>query len=222
MNDLLTHLLPLAIGAAVSPLLLVIQILVLSGKNKPISRAVGVAVGAGVMLLGLSLAFLTLLSGFGQTPAGVKPDDVTEGLRIATSIILVVLGFRNLAQRGRPPNTARAEKLEDAKWRAFVAVGLIIMLTNITTLVLFAPALHLITQAPVSKTDQIIAYAILFCITMLPLLLPLAVTVAMGKNAGKFLAKLHLFVTKHNAVISATVCFAFAVYLGYMAIAPYV
>ena len=125
MNDLLTHLLPLAIGAAVSPLLLVIQILVLSGKNKPISRAVGVAVGAGVMLLGLSLAFLTLLSGFGQTPAGVKPDDVTEGLRIATSILLVVLGFRNLAQRGRPPNTARAEKLADAKWRAFVAVGLI-------------------------------------------------------------------------------------------------
>lgn len=221
MQDLLSHMLPLAFGAAISPMLLVVQVLVLSGKNKPISRSIAVTVGAGVMLLGLSLAFITLLNGFGQTPPGQKPSVGVEVVRGVAVVLLVFLGVRNLMHQDRPPNTKRAEKLEDAKLSAFIGVGLVVMLTNVTTLVLFAPALHMIMRAPVTETDKVIAYCLLFVITMLPLLVPLGIAVAMGSHAEGFLSKLNVFVTKHNAVISAVVCFGFAVYIGYLAIGPY-
>lgn len=221
MNSLLAHILPLALGAAISPMLLVVQVLVLSGKNKPISRAVAVTVGAGIMLLGLSLAFITLLNGFGQTPPGDEPSAATESVRGIAAIILVILGIRNLMHRDRPPNTTRAKKLAQAKWRDYVAVGVIVMLTNVTTLVLFAPALHIVMNAQVSQPDKIIAYCVLFAITMAPLLIPLLIALAMGKKGAQFLSKLNIFVTKHNAVISAVVCFGFAVYIGYLAVSPY-
>lgn len=221
MNSLLTHMLPLAFGAAISPMLLVVQMLVLSGKNKPISRSVAVTIGAGIMLLGLSLAFATLLNSFGQTPTGEKPSFAVEAVRGLAVLLLIFLGVRNLMHRDRPPNTARAEKLAEAKWRTYVGVGVVIMLTNVTTLVLFAPALHMIMHADVSQTDKLIAYGLLFFITMLPLLLPLGIALAMGRNAERFLSKLNAFVTKHNAVISAVVCFGFAIYIGYLALAPY-
>lgn len=221
MQNLLSHMLPLAFGAAISPMLLVVQVLVLSGKNKPISRSVAVTVGAGIMLLGLSLAFATLLNGFGQTPSGQKPSVGVEIVRGVAVALLVFLGVRNLMHRDRPPNTKRAEKLEDAKLLAFFGAGLVVMLTNVTTLVLFAPALHMILGSTVSETDKIIAYCLLFLITMLPLLVPLAIAVAMGPHAAEFLAKLNVFVTRHNATISAVVCFGFAIYIAYLAIGPY-
>lgn len=222
MNGLLAHVLPLAVGAAISPTLLVVQVLILSGKHKPVSRAVGVAVGAGVVLLGLSLAFATLLTGFGQTPSGEKPSLVSEIIRVVAALLLLFLGIRSVANRKRPPNTARAQRFAEAKWREFVAVGMVIMITNISTLVLFAPALHMIVTAPVPEVDKAIAYCVLFLITMAPLLVPLGAAVALGDRAKPWLARLNAFVTRHNATISAIVCFGFAAYLIYLATAPYV
>ncbi len=72
-----------------------------------------------------------------------------------------------------------------------------------------------------TKEGKIIAYCLLFLITMLPLLVPLAIAVAMGPHAAEFLAKLNVFVTRHNATISAVVCFGFAIYIAYLAIGPY-
>lgn len=222
MNGLLAHVLPLAVGAAISPMLLVVQVLVLSGKHKPVSRAVGVTVGAGVVLLGLSLAFATLLKGFGQDPTGGKPSLTMEIIRVLAALLLLFLGIRNIANRHRPPNASRANRFAEAKWREFVAVGMLVMVTNISTLVIFAPALHMIVAAPVSNVDKAITYCLLFLITMAPLLIPLGATVALGAKAKPWLARLNEFVTRHNATISAIVCFGFAAYLGYLAIAPYV
>lgn len=64
------------------------------------------------------------------------------------------------------------------------------MLTNVTTLVLFAPALHMIVAAPIPTGEKFLAYLLLFAITMSPLLLPLAVAVAMGKKAEPVLSSL--------------------------------
>ena len=219
MNDLLTHLPPQSGSRQL--ILLVIQILVLSGKNKPISRAVGVAVGAGVMFGSQSCLPHTPLSGFGQTPAGVKPDDVNRRPENCYRSFWLFSAFAtcsNVAVRRTRPEL---RNLPTQKWRAFVAVGPIIMLTNITTPCCSRLPFISITQAPVPRQTSSSLTQPRFFITMLPLLTPLGCHGRDGKNAAKFLLKAFTASSpKHNAVISATVCFAFAVYLGYMAIVP--
>ena len=200
-------------------MLFVVQVLVLSGKNKPISRAVAVTVGAGIMLLGLSLAFITLLNGFGQTPPGDKPSAATESVRGIAAIILVILGIRNLMHRDRPPNTT-CQEIGASEVAGLRRGGLIVMLTNVTTLVLFAPALHIIMNAQVSQSDKIIAYCVLFCNHHGTSIDSAAHRPRNGKEGAQFLSKLNIFVTQHNAVISCCLLW-FHVYIGYLAVSPY-
>lgn len=213
--------LPLAFGAAISPILLVAIVFILSGKTKPLSRSFAFLLGASITLGGVTTVFLLLVKapiGPGDSSSG--SDAVSTALRGFAALILLGLGVRNLRHRGEPPNKKRAERIQGSKTRAFVVIGLVVMLSNVTTLVLYIPALHMISSSNISDTDQAIALILLFTITMLPLLIPLAVTLAAGPKSGPMLANLNQFVTKHNAVINATVCFGFAAYLGYAAIAP--
>ena len=51
MGTLLATVLPLALGAAVSPTLFTLEVLVLSGCRHPVSRGRAVAGGSAVMLI---------------------------------------------------------------------------------------------------------------------------------------------------------------------------
>jgi hypothetical protein len=61
MAALLASVLPLAIGAAISPTLLALQLVVLTGATKPLARAWVVAVGSALVLATYSVLGLTVL-----------------------------------------------------------------------------------------------------------------------------------------------------------------
>ncbi len=212
MSELLAQVIPLAFGAAISPLLLIVQVFVLSGGHKPIVRASAVTVGA---FASLAVFTLLLVLFFHGTTAATGGKSVSSAwVHFGAAFLLALLGVRNLRNRQvDSKNASRAQKMARARSLDFLAIGVVVMILNVTTLVLFAPAVHDIVSSTVSTTDRVIAYTLLVVISLLPLLIPLIATVAMGSNSVAFLAKLNEFVTKHNAVINACVCFGFAAYL---------
>jgi threonine/homoserine/homoserine lactone efflux protein len=139
--------LPLALGAAVSPALLTLQVLVLTGRTAPRRRAWAVVVGAvAVVLVYMVLAF-TLLSRLSDHGSG-HPSSAEAWGKIVCGVLLLLLAVRELlpartpGERATRRGAARAERLKHAGPGVFVGIGALGMVTNVSTLVLFFPAVH--------------------------------------------------------------------------------
>ena len=197
-------------------MLLVVQVLTLTGKSKPIQRAAALTAGAALTLAIITVLLLTIASGL---DIGTKHqvDPASAIIKGVCALALLGLGIRNLAHR-RHASGRNMDRLAAAKTRAFFAAGLVGMLTNVTSLVLYIPAMHIAYNAPVPGADKTVAILIMFLFTMVPLLVPLTIAVAMGPKADTVLGAMNRFVAQHSADINAGLCFVFAIYLGYGAV----
>lgn len=216
MGELLAQVIPLAVGAMISPVLLIVQVLTLTGREKPVARAIAIAAGSAVTLLAITAVLATAAAGI-QVEHQTGPDPVGAAIRGVCALVLLALGARSLARRGSPQGD-RGKRLANVKTRGYFVVGLLAMLSNVTSLVLYIPAMHLIVHANVDGGGKLAATAMLFAFTMLPLWLPLAMTLSLGSRSTAVLSRLNAVVTKHTEVINAVICFAFAAYLTYGAI----
>lgn len=216
MGQLLTEIIPLGVGAMISPLLLVIQVLTLTGKSKPVARAAAITLGAALALAVITVVLLTIARGIdiGAKHGSNPTSAIVKGICAAA---LLGLGIRNLAHR-RDTTSHRLDRLATAKTHAFFIAGLLGMLSNVTSLVLYIPAMHIIYNSQVADSGKGIAILIMYVLTMLPLLAPLTIALAMGQRSTTVLAAMNRFVTKHSSAINAGLCFVFAAYLGYGAI----
>ena len=57
------------------------------------------------------------------------------------------------------------------------------MLLNFSTLVLFIPALHLITRSSATGVDKAVVGVVLVMVTLLPVLLPVGLVTVLGRRA---------------------------------------
>lgn len=217
MGQLLAQVIPLGLGAMISPMLLVIQVLTLTGKSKPLQRAAAITLGAAVTLAVITALLLTIAGGIdiGAKHAANPASAIIKGI---CAVALLALGIRNVAHR-RDAMGQRLDRLATARTRAFFIAGLLGMLSNVTSLVLYIPAMHAIYNSQVVSSSKGIAIVIIYLMTMLPLLAPLAIALSMGPRATTVLEVMNRFVTKHSSMITAALCFVFAAYLGYGAIA---
>ena len=138
---LFTRVLPLAIGAAVSPVVLVVQLLNLSSPRRALARS-------GAFLLGCTLVVLLWLLCAGWIasllPVAQRgPDPIAAAFDAMFALVLSALGQRIL-QQPRPvePRPAPAGVMAPA------LSGLALMGCNLSSLVLFLPAVQDITRAP--------------------------------------------------------------------------
>lgn len=213
MGSLLARVLPLALGAAVSPTLFALEVLVLSGRTHPIGRAWAVAGGAAGVLAGYTVLGLTVLGTVGthhrQSTLGATIDFAAAGL-------LALLAARSLHHRPTAAETHQrrsADRLADASPVAFAGVGAVAMLVNFSTLVLFLPALHEIARSSVGLAGQVVAGVVLVVVTLLPVLVPVGLVAALGSRADPLLARLNRFVTDHSRAITAGIEILFCVLL---------
>ena len=213
MKSLLGDVLPLAFGAAVSPTLLGMQLLVLTGRRSPLARAWAVVVGCAFVLGVFGVLAGTVLQGGGHHRASV-----TSGvIKLAAAGLLAFLGVRQILRRptaGEKHKDATGSRFANAATPSYVWIGALAMLVNFSTLILFIPAVHDVTRSRVPFPDQVVAFAALALITLLPALVPPLIVGAMGKRADPLLDRLNRAVTRHARQIGAAICFAFAVYLG--------
>ncbi len=215
MAALLVSVLPLALGAAVSPTLLALQLLVLTGASKPLARAWALAAGSALVLAAFALLGLTLLNHL--RPAEHDHHSVRGAVILFIAAgLLAALAVRSLRRRPMPADkhTSRtAGLLETAPTYWFVGAGAIGMVLNFSTLLLFLPALHEITRSAADVPAKSVAFALLYVITLLPVLAPVGLVTVLGERATPALHATRTFVAGHSRQIGIVIELVFAAYL---------
>ncbi len=215
MGALLASVLPLAIGAAISPTLLALQLLVLSGTRDRLGRAWALAAGAALVLVAFSVLGVTVLDRL--RPADPHHHSVTDAvIMFGAAALLVLLAGRGLL---RHPTQAEqhqrrtAGRFETAPRVWFLGVGAVGMLVNFSTLVLFLPALHLVTRSTVAVVERGAVYVILFVVVLVPVLVPVTLVSLLGARVDPALDTTHAFVARHSRTIGTVIELVFAAYL---------
>ncbi|MGO8872739.1 MAG: GAP family protein [Acidimicrobiales bacterium] len=214
MAALLASVLPLAVGAAISPTLLALQLLVLSGSSKPVARAWAVAIGAAAVLAAFSLLGLTVLD---HLHSGHRHHSLQGAVILfAGAGLMGLLAVRSMLRRptaAEQQKTHTAGRLDTAPTYWFAGVGAVGMVVNFSTLVLFLPALHEITRSAADLVARSVAFALLFVITLLPVLAPVGAVTVLGPRADPALAATHAFVDRNSRRIGIVIEVVFTVYL---------
>jgi hypothetical protein len=214
MGQLLVAVLPLALGAAVSPTLLALQLLVLSGPTHRLARAWSLALGAALVLGAFSLLCLTALQHI--QPHHARKSATDAGIFIASGVLLGGLVVRSRVHRQTPGenhSSKTAERLTTAATPWFVGAGALGMVVNFSTLLLFLPAIHEITRSNASPPDKVAAFAILYVVVLLPVLVPVVFASVLGRRADGPLDATHQWVGRNSRTIGTVIEATFAIYL---------
>ncbi len=212
MGALLATVLPLALGAAVSPTLFALEVLVLSGRRHPVSRGWAVAGGATAMLVIYTLLGLTVL----EHVVHRRNHSVTDAaIDLGAAILLALLAIRALR---RHPTAAEshnrmASRMVDEPTVSFWGLGAFAMLVNFSTLVLFLTALHQISHSSVDLAEKAVVGVILILIALLPVLLPVLLVTVLGHRADPVLSRLNEFFSSHAREITAGIEIIFCLLL---------
>ena len=210
---LLLQVLPLALGAAMSPTVLTVQILVLSSGPGGLRRGWGLAAGRMAALLAFSVASLFLLVQLPDFSTG-KPSWVEAGLFLVAGLLLLALTYWEWRRRNRPEKPSKlGEKLSDANPVYLFLFGAGWMLVNASTLALYIPALHIITSSDTSDVAKIVVFAVLFVITSAVVLVPVLVLTFYGEKGKALLLRVHHWVDSHSHDIAIVVSGVFGVAL---------
>ena len=209
----MTHVLPLAAGAAVSPTILALSVLILSGPHGRVRQALVTTVNVGLMTL-LAIVGTKLLTHVASHKGG-GTHAATEGIYVTLGIVLLLLAVKEHFRPAKdsdekPPAEEAVPKVGVSK---YLSLGVVVTVTNFTTLALFIPALREISVAKVPGSDKVVAGAVLVAFATVTAWLPLVGTLLFPKPAARALNAIHNFTTTYKHQIVEVVLVGFGVYM---------
>lgn len=206
MGRLLAETIPLALGAAISPVIFLLQLTTLTGP-RPLVRGSALAAGAAIPLA--IVGAVAVVTGGRVDVSG--PDTVKGVVELALGVLLVGLGVRVVLHPPKPPS-AKPPTHPQGLGRSFV-LGILGMGTNVSTFALYIPAMAAILVADVAVADQVVAAAIVFVVSLSAVLLPLVLTAVVPGASRRVLAAIGGWMTEHHRAISVVLSFGFGAYL---------
>lgn len=214
MSQLPVDVVPLALGAAVSPTLLALQLLVLSGPTHRLARGWSLALGAALVLGAFS--FLCLKALQHSQPHHAHKSATDAAVLIASGVLLGALAVRSRIHRPtleEHHSSKTAERVATAATPWFIGVGALGMVVNFSTLLLVLPAIHEITRSNATTPDKVVAFTVMYLIVLLPVLMPVVFASVMGRRADGPLDVTHQCVGRNARSIGTAIEARFAVYL---------
>jgi hypothetical protein len=202
--------LPIAFGAAISPVVLIVNILLLSGHTRPLARASAYAVGCAIIIVGFGIAGVTIIKG-----VSTAPRDVAAGIHLTVGTLSLLFAARAIIQGPNPPpkkGDAGEDDTEKPAW-TFVLAGLAAMGVNMTTLTMFLSICAEIVRAPLDTSQEAIALAIADVIILIPVWGPLLLTLIAPATAHRVFGPMNDFLNRHKWAIEIIVPGGFGVYL---------
>jgi len=216
MGELLTKTIPLAFGAAVSPTVLAVGLLILSAPKRPVARGAAFTVGVLTILAALTAVGLTLthhaISGPGQRDPITRAIDGTLGAVLLLLAVTTVLRALTTDRESSGPKPA-ADPDKHAGLGAAYLLGMAMMMSNFSTILLYLPAMREVSASRVDVADKAVAVAIVFVVTAVAAWLPLLVRVVAPGPSTRWFATMHAFVTRHQRQIAVVVEVVFGAYL---------
>jgi hypothetical protein len=217
VGELLSKALPLALGAAVSPTVLALGLLILSAPKRPVAR--GIAYTAGVLVVLGGLTVLGLLVMRHGTGLGTGRNPVTRAIDGTMGVLLLLLALHTVLKavtvdRESPSGPAPAANPDryTGLGPAFL-LGMAMMVANFSTILLYLPAMREVSAARVDTADKALVVAVVFLITSLPATLPLALRLVAPGPSARWFAALHAWVTRHQRQLAVVIEVVFGAYL---------
>jgi len=220
--------LPLALGSAVSPLVLVAQILTVTRSGSGLRAGWWFVFGAA-MVVALWIA-LALVVGHALPQPLPGPDPESACLRLVLALVLLGLGLKLL---GAAPGSGQARAGEQGPspggegegrqegpaapghpmGRA-VGLGLVTMASNLTSLVLVFPAVHDLGRDRLPGLQEALLVGLIALFTLLPALAPPLLLLASGASGRRQLERLNGWTQAHQRQISGALCLGFGLLLA--------
>ena len=209
--SLLSRLLPLAIGAAVSPMVLVVQLLNLSSPRQALFRSFVFLLGCALVVLSWLLCAGWIASLLPQARSGADP--IAAAFNGVFALVLLALAVR-IAQQPQP---ATPKPAPPGLWTPAIS-GVLLMGCNLTSLVMFLPAVQDITRSGVIGALWWVWALLLAGITLLPAWLPPGLVLLLGHQGRRLLQRLSAVVVPHQRGINAGISLLLGLLLGVRAL----
>ena len=214
-SSLLIQIIPLALGAAVSPTALMGIILLLSISKKPKLQGFGYYVGAIVLII--IVVLLGVLLGVGITSTSAKPNPFLAGIDVLFGIILLVFGIRRLFQSQKSPNRLfQGEDKPELSLVSFIkgfTFGFGMFLINFSTTIIVLEAAKEIGASSVDFTGKLIVVIILIILTLLVCEIPLLMYLLFPQKANNILSKVNIWMQRNGHYLMGVVILVIGVYL---------
>lgn len=207
MNSLLPKLILTGLGASISPVAIILLITVMMRDHARRNSLLFLA-GFSLTLLGVGIALVSLMHAAGSGGTG-KFDAYIDIALGVVCLAVVPLAIK------RKPRQAK-EGPEDADLKAFAAFtrGVVAMLINSSTWVIYIAGLHMVTTATdLTTAEEILAILILTLTTLLTLIIPIAVYFIFPHKAQKVLESARGWLVAHSKIIGIAILVIFGAYL---------
>lgn len=216
MGRLLAETLPLAVGAAVSPIVLAITIAMLTGTGRT-ARALAFLAGESIPLL----AAAGIILGFGASVSFQASPGTMVAIDLVSGAVLLLVGLRALrreiAERGAPADPGDLADIHEqhagvAPSRAF-AIGVGSMTTNFTSLILYLPAMKAVASSPLGLPDRLVVTALAVIVVLSTVWLPLVLSLAAPETADRVLSRAAAAFHSHKRKVTIALGLGFGAYL---------
>jgi uncharacterized membrane protein YidH (DUF202 family) len=217
MWQLMLTVVPLGLAAAFTPMLLAVQIMIVS--QPPWGRR-ALAFGAGG-LAAFALVSILFLSGF----AGLRPilDLWGEaerwagaGLRLALGALALVAGGVLLRTHPRNRNNTDQQirrRLQEGSLHMFFVLAFALGIKDVSSFAVLLPALHDIVFSGLGLVQQGLALMVLWILALLPLWVPPVLARYAGPGGQRLLAAIYDFTLRHELALVGGMLVAVGLYL---------
>ena len=211
--DLLTFVIPVAIGSAISPTLLITTTGLLSQQNRPRAKAMSFFVGAVVSLV----VWILIVYSFVWAIVKAAVLDAESHISIidaAGGVLLLAAAAYLFVNRSKPALLAKQSKGDEEQhlWH-IAALGAVMQGRDFTSIVLFISALQHIATSSVYWLIKLAVLAGLVAITTVFMWLPLVAHVTIPHSFMRKAKPLTNWLRKNARMISMYVCLVFGIYL---------
>jgi len=204
VNSLLAQVIPLALAAAISPVLFMLQLNTLTG-DRPIARGSALTAGAAlVLIIGSTVGVL-----LGETSFSTN-DTLQAWINIAFGALLVLVGLRALV---RPRAPKRSDGARATSLRRSFLLGAGGMASNVTTFALYVPALALIAGSGLPLRQQGIVSLVILLTTLMVVWVPLLLAAVVPGTSTRLLPWLGRWMNANDRWIQVVLGFGFGVWL---------
>jgi hypothetical protein len=204
MDDLFAQVIPMALAAAISPVIFLLQLDTLTGA-RPIARGAAVTAGAAGVLILVSSAGV-LLGG-----SGPSAEDWLQALiKVGFGALLIAIGIRALVRPPTPKTSSRSTPR--GVGRSFVA-GAAAMASNLTTFALYIPALALVVGSGLPRGQQGVVALIMLLLTLMVAWVPLVSAAVIPGATERWLPAVGRWMTANDRWIRVVLGFGFGLWL---------
>ena len=204
LSLILFSLLPLGIGAAISPWPTTVTIMFLS-TGRPLAKALAYLIGYSAVLVAIGIFALTVFGG-GDYEGGDRSSAVGGSIDVVFGILFLVLALKLWLKAPDPsaPPPRWMSAFESINIGGAFLLGVFMMVTNFSTLPLYIAGLKELVTANLNPAGTLFALVLFILLIMVELLVPIVVYARSPRRGGELLDGARQWLEKYNRVI--TIC----------------